>query len=542
MAESNVLGIAFGNSNSSIAYINNEGKADCIANEDGDRQIPSILAYSGDDEYHGFQAKAQLVRNRQNTVANFRDFIGKSFADIDPTHSAVSAHPVDTNGTVSYDIPATGKTVSVSELATRHLLRLKQSAEDYTGRPVTGAVLTVPTDFTHAQRDALIAAAKAAELNVLQVINEPVAALLATDAIQDGGKVSDDKTVVVVDLGGTRCDASVIASRGGMYTVLATAHDYDVGGNQLDDALVDFFGKEFEKKTKVSATKDERSIAKLVNQCEVTKKTLSASTSATVSVESLAEGVDFHSNINRMRYELLGRKVFDKMVALVQDVVKKAHMEPFNIDEVIMVGGTSHTPKLASRLSAIFPETTRVRNPTASATSLNPAELNCLGAAVQASLIADFEQTDIEEATHAVVTSAPHIAKPIGVLVGDEFVKVIDSETAVPARRTITLAAPTTPGPVYVAIYEGERDVKVTPAPPRESNNDEEDSDYEEEEPEDFREPIIKPSKKIAECVFEGEGKGKVEVTVQVDKELQATIMARAVGGKEVVRGVVGKQ
>src|SRR5699024_1762165 len=148
----------------------------------------------------------------------------------------------------------TPNTLTVSEIATRHLLRLKKSASDYLGKEVNAAVITVPSDFTDAQREALIASAKGAGLEVLQLIHEPVAAAPAYDARPEA--VVADKLVVVADLGGTRSDVSVLACRGGMYTTLATAHDYELGGSTLDKIVIDHFAKEFIKKHKSDPRED----------------------------------------------------------------------------------------------------------------------------------------------------------------------------------------------------------------------------------------------------------------------------------------------
>jgi len=302
-----------------------------------DRQIPTVLSWVGSEEYHGTQAKSHLVRNAKNTVAYFRDFLGKKYSEIDPTNSHNSAHPVDIDGVPSFNLQQAGdetiSTVSINEITTRHLIRLRDSASDFLGRRVTGAVITVPTDFSDTQKEALAAAAQAGGLEVLQIIHEPVAAVLAYAARQTPEEQGVDKNILVADLGGTRCDAAVVASRGGMYTILATAHDYGLGGLKLDEVLVDHFSKEFIKKHKVDP-KNERSLAKLRLEAEGTKRTLSLGTSATISIESLADGYDFHSTVNRLRYELSAKKVFDQIVSLVENVVKKAELDLLDIGEV----------------------------------------------------------------------------------------------------------------------------------------------------------------------------------------------------------------
>lgn len=259
-----------------------------------------------------------------------------SFKSIDPTPCHNSAHPIQTDSTVAFSIrdteSETPNTVTVSEIATRHLLRLKQSATDFLGKEVNSAVITVPTDFNDAQREALTAAAKAAGLEVLQLIHEPVAAALAYDARPEA--VVADKLTVVADFGGTRSDAAVIASRGGIYTTLATAHDYELGGSTLDKIVIDHFAKEFMKKHKTDPRENARGLAKLKLEGEATRRALSLGTNATLSIESLADGVDYGSTINRTRYELLSGKVFSQFTGLIEQVIQKAGLDVLDIDEV----------------------------------------------------------------------------------------------------------------------------------------------------------------------------------------------------------------
>lgn len=167
---------------------------------------------------------------------------------------------------------------------------------------------------------------------MLQFISEPVAAVLAYDARAES-QISD-KIVVVADLGGTRSDIAVIASRGGIYSVLATAHDYDFNGAKLDDVLIDHFAKEFIKKNKTDPRENPRSLAKLKLEAEATKKALSLSSNASISVESLADGIDFSSTINRTRYELLASKILAGFTRLIEGAVKKAELDVLDIDEV----------------------------------------------------------------------------------------------------------------------------------------------------------------------------------------------------------------
>ncbi|KAI0393409.1 Hsp70 protein-domain-containing protein [Xylariaceae sp. FL0594] len=549
-----VIGISFGNSYSSIACTIDDAPV-VIANEDGDRQIPTILSYVDGEEYTGNQAKALLVRNPKNTVVAFKEFLGQDFKSIDPTHCHAAAHPEDKNGSISFTIQdkAEGEpsVVSVSEITTRYLRRLVQSASDYIGKKVTSAVVAVPTNFGEKAREALISAAKDADLEILQLISEPVASLLAYDARPEA--TAEDKIIVVADLGATRSDVAVVASRGGLYTILATAHDYEFAGVQLDKVLMDHFAKEFMKKhNNVDPRENPRSLAKLKAESEATKKALSIGTNANFSVESLAEGYDFQMTINRLRYETISRKIFEGFNRLVESVVKKAGLDVLDIDEVILSGGTSHTPRIAANLRSIFPSTTNILAPSTSASALNPSELQARGAALQASLIQEYEFDDISQSTHPAVTTVKHIANAIGVITlsddGEEsFTPIIAPETAVPARRTVHVEAPKEGGSVLVKVVEGGTHIKVTkpePKPkedgPKDDDEDDSDFDSEEEEEEEHREKVWKIGSTLAEAAVKDVKKGsKVEVTITVNNDLSVIVTTREVGGKGGVRGTI---
>ena len=238
-------------------------------------------------------------------------------------------------------------TVTVSEIATRHIRRLAASASDYLGRRVNAAVITVPTSFSDEQKGALSQAAKNAGIEVLQMVSEPTAAILAYDARPEAEL--KDKIIVVADLGGTRSDVAVIASRGGIYSILSTKHDYETAGAQLDQVLIDHFSKEFMKKHKTDPRQNPRSLAKLKLEAEATKKALSLGGNAALSVESLADGVDFASTINRTRYELLAGKVFNSFVNLIKETIQSADLDVLDIDEVnphsLFTGRYYHTKK-----------------------------------------------------------------------------------------------------------------------------------------------------------------------------------------------------
>lgn len=572
------IGISFGNSYSSIAYTTFDGKSEVIANEEGDRQIPTILSYVSGEEFVGTQAKSQLIRNPRNTIAFFRDFLGKSFAeaDVTPCHGSAHAIPMGDGSNVGFEVvdkareneddnaPVQKTKLTVEEVAIRFFKRLLQSASDFLGYQVHSAVLTVPSDSSEEQLAALTRAAKDAGLELLQTISEPVAALLAHDAKQQQA-VNDqsssaiaadlknfDQLVVVADLGATRSDIAVIASRGGIYTTLATVHDPSLGGAALDAVLVDYAAKEFLKKNKSAEDprKNERSLAKLTLEAEAVKKALSIGASANFSIESLASGIDFSLTINRTRFELLANKILASFTRLIESAVTKANLDILDVDSILLAGGSSHVPKIASNLANAFPDPTTIIAPSTLPSAVNPSELSARGAAIQASLIGEFDQADIEASTEAVVTVTPHISNAIGLaLTDDEFIVIVPSETPVPARRTAQITVPSG-GDVLLRFAEGTREVKVTreelPArkekgPSDKADDDDEDDDEDEDdEPEETREIVYKAGKLLAETAVKGVKKnGKVEIQINVGADLTLTLVCREIGAKGGVRGVL---
>ncbi|KAK5111870.1 hypothetical protein LTR62_004602 [Meristemomyces frigidus] len=559
------IGISFGNSYSSIAHTS-DGKAEVIANEEGDRQIPSILSYVAGEEFQGTQAKEQIVRNPRNTIAYFRDLLGKSFKEVDPTPLHASAHPVEHDGgkTTAFVVQEKAaeegseqepekSTLSVSEVTTRHIRRLKESASDFIGKDVSAAVVTIPSDYSEAHKNALTEAASKAGIEILQFISEPISALLAYDAKQHLAETTSgttkDKIVLVADLGGTRSDVAVVASRGGIYTTLATAHDYNLGGSSLDKVLIEYGAKEFIKKNKNSSDprENERSLAKLTLEAEAVKKALSLGATASFSIESLADGLDFTLTVNRTRFELLANKVLMSFTRLIESAVKKADLDVLDIDEILLSGGTSHMPKIATNFQNHFPESTVVIAPATSPTAINPSELTVRGAAIQASLIAGFEVPEIKSSTEAVVTVTPHLHHAIGLVTGekgDHFAVLIDAETPVPVRRTAQISI-VNGGDVLLRLAEGVRDIK-TSQPTKAATNgaggkDPEDEDEDEDdEPEETREKMWKAGKVLAEAgVRDVKKGGKVEIQVSVAADLGVTVVCREVGGKGGVRGTL---
>ncbi|BGP47858.1 Hsp70 protein that interacts with Zuo1p [Rhodotorula kratochvilovae] len=551
-----LLGLNFGHSFSS------EGLADCIANDDGERQIASALSFSGSEEYYGVPARVQLVRNPQNTILAFRNLLGKTYAEVKDVKQPCNSAPiVDSNGQPAFQVEINGTptTLTAHDCAVRFLRVLLSYATDFLGRLITDAVLTVPSSFTDAQTDALLAAAKEAGITVLQTIPEAAAALTAYAAteVADAEKLPIDRNTVVLDVGASSTTATVVAIRDGLFHPLASVADSTLGGDLFDEKLMDWFGKEFTKKTKTPIeASNHRAQMKLRLAVEVTKKSLSASTTAPCSVESLAEGLDFHGTINRMRFDLLAASVYARIVAQVEKAVAEAGLDPLQVHELVLAGGTTKLPTLANKLLDVFPESTVISS------QIEADEVLSKGSALQAqSLLAVFPPDAPNSAellrmstTEQAVIAPEALARPLGFVLEPElasspeqlaFVTLLDAHTPLPARRIVDLPLESdTTHEVLVALWEGEPYVKVTPAETKVeaakgavagavgslfgaakkavgAGGDDEDDYSDEEEEEDIRSAEVRATKPIADLVVPVDASKKdarVRVTIVVDK------------------------
>lgn len=251
-----------------------------------------------------------------------------------------SAPIVNASGSPAFTVSINDQptTLTVHECTVRFLTVLLSYATDFLGRPVTSAVLSVPADFTEAQTTALVAAATEAKIKVVQTITEVAAALTAyhaTELTPEDKTPAVDRHSVVLDVGGSSTTVTVLAVRDGLFVPLSTVSDPTLGGDLFDSKLIDWFGKEFTKKTRVPLEpSNHRALTKLRLAVEVTKKSLSASASAPCSVESLAEGMDFHGSINRTRFDLLASAIYARIVSKVEEAVTQAKLDPIQIDEV----------------------------------------------------------------------------------------------------------------------------------------------------------------------------------------------------------------
>ncbi|RIB18627.1 heat shock protein 70 family [Gigaspora rosea] len=525
-SKKSIIGLRIGQSYSSIAIINKDGRADCIANEDGERQIPTLVAFAGEEELAGTQAKALLLSNSKNTISQFRNFIGKSFAECNSSVIKGTAQLVDKDGIPAYSVEFMNQEsiFTVQEITTKYITSLRESAENFLGQPVTGVVLAIPTYFTDSQRLALKDATEKAGLRVLQLINEPTAAILTYESgiksEEYNNNLHNDRTALILDLGSDSLDVTVMSIRSGMFTILATTHDPDLGGAAFDDLLVNHFVNEFKRKTQIDILQNKRALVKLRNAVEITKKTLSSSSTSPCSVESLADGIDFHGSINRTRFEIMSNKLFTRILDVISNTLKENNLDTQLIDEVILVGGASRIPKLQSKLRDTFNNTITVIRQ-----DFEPDEVVAYGCAFQGDLIGDLDDQMISDSIDSSVTLVPHLSKPIGILNAENnFVVIIPGNTPLPARRIFQSSNMfDDQKKFYVPIWEG--DIIVPKPSSQTDNNLENDSTLQER-------PNLSPVKLLAELVLtdlpeKKINELKVDITIEIDINQKCIILAK---------------
>ncbi|KAJ7089670.1 Hsp70 protein-domain-containing protein [Mycena belliarum] len=549
-----VVGINFGNAYASIAVYTKEGLAECIANENGERQIACAIAFHGEEIYIGNQAMPQLVKNGQNTITGFRNLLGKKFSEIDQSKAAASApiiqHPTEadipaykvdilqpaptplptsTTNTPAASHAATPRSepmpstriLTPQEATTMFLSSLLQSATDFLGKPILGAVITAPPFFTETQKDALKKAAEDAGVRVLQLLDEANAVLTTTTSPQWPGG-AEDRTQLIVDVGASSLSLSVIALRSGLGYILGSRTITDaanIGGDALSSLLVKYFAKEFAKKTKTalsqppSSKEDVRATTKLLLALEYTKRTLSASPApASLSVESLHSGLDYTATIARMRFDLLASPVYTSISSEIKSLLESIAMDPHSIDEIAYVGGTACLPGLDSHLltSVGFSEDVRTAfsNSTMGSGAIgDPTGVLSTGCALQAALLLDFMEASPElvqtfEQTNEVKTTV----RTIGMLfptssaedsngLGGIYISVIHKHTPLPARRLFEVEVALSGGEGDKAtkfgfeVWEVEEEIKVDKVAPPPSDEPPA-SDDEEDEPEEVKTKI----------------------------------------------------
>ena len=438
------VGIDLGTSNSCVG-IWQDGKVKIISNEYGSPTTPSYVTFMNGARYIGQSGKTYEDSSDGGTVFGTKRLIGRNFTDV-AVQKEIKTWPFKVQKTGDRPqivVPFKGSTMNFlpEQISAMVLQKMKDIAEAYLGGKVKNAVITVPAYFSDVQRNATKDAGRIAGLNVLRIINEPTAA-----AIAYGLESAEAAKVLIFDLGAGTFDVSVLAIEDGIFEVLSTAGDSHLGGKDFDDNLVRHFLEKFKSKYKKDAGANARALRRLRIACERAKRALSGSSTAYIEIESFYEGMEFTSPINRREFEEMNAALFHKTMELVKKALAVADVKRDEVDEIVLVGGSTHIPKIQLLLKELF-------NGKKLNTHLNPDEAVAYGATVQAALLDGTISGSAEE-----VMVMDILTKPIGIEAVGGTMSLLAKRPTLPTKVNTTIATSSdNEHALLLKVFEGDR-------------------------------------------------------------------------------------